>query len=126
MVTIIPIAKAVKFGVKAVDSFSYVTKVTNKGLGATRKSVREYLNKIEGVPRGQLAKDLEKAGFKKVFDGNGMQHFQRGKWKVRIDPPHGKTNYNHMHINRGGNKNAFDKNLKPLSHKSPDAHLPIQ
>ncbi|WP_241566280.1 RHS repeat-associated core domain-containing protein [Pseudoalteromonas sp. R3] len=111
---------------KAKKAYNLVDKVTDKGLGSTRKRVREYLNNIEDVPREQLVKDLEKAGFEKVFDGNGMQHFQRGKWKVRIDPPHGKTDYNHMHINRGGNKNAFDKNLKPVSHKSPDAHISIQ
>ncbi len=55
-----------------------------------------------------------------------MKYFQRGKWKVRLDPPHGKTKFNHMHINRGGNKSTFDKNLNPVSHKSLDAHISIQ
>lgn len=71
-------------------------------------------------------KDLDAAGFKKVFDDKGMQHFQRGDWKVRLDPPQGKTNYDHMHINRGGNKNTYDSNLKPTPYKSPDAHIEIQ
>lgn len=88
------------------------------------------MKNVGNVPRNQLVKDLEGAGFKKVFDGKGMQHFQRGNWKIRLDPPHLKgknpTPFNHMHINSGGNKNAFDIFLNPVSPSSPGAHIPIR
>lgn len=113
MATIIGIAKGKGGGVP-------------KGLGSSRSNIRKYMANVHNVPRAQLVKDLEAAGFKKVFDGKGMQHFKRGKWTVRLDPPQGKTAYPHMHINRGGNKNAFDASLRPTSHKLPEAHIPIQ
>ena len=99
---------------------------SSTSLGAARSSVRGYLKNVGNVPRNQLVKDLEGAGFKKVFDGKGMQHFQRGNWKIRLDPPQSGTPFNHMHINRGGNKNAFDIFLNPVNYKSPGAHIPIR
>ena len=118
------------FAVKKSDVSVEVAAKSSTSLGAARSSVRGYLKNVGNVPRNQLVKDLEGAGFKKVFDGNGMQHFQRGKWKIRLDPPHlnGKnpTPFNHMHINRGGNKNTFDIFLNPVSPSSPGAHIPIR
>jgi hypothetical protein len=84
------------------------------------------LKNVGNVPRNQLVKDLQGTGFKKVFDGKGMQHFQQGKWKIRLDPPQSGTPFNHMHINRGGNKNTFDIFLNPVNYKSPGAHIPIR
>lgn len=110
-----------KSGVSAGDAARSST-----SLGAARSSVRGYLKNVGNVPRNQLVKDLEGAGFKKVFDGKGMQHFQRGNWKIRLDPPQSGTPFNHMHINRGGNKNAFDIFLNPVNYKSPGAHIPIR
>lgn len=101
--------KAGKMGMRAIDGVS----ATRKGLGSSRQEVREYVKNVDKIPRKQLVKDLEAAGFKNVFDDKGMQHFKRGNWNVRLDPPQGKTNYDHMHINRGGNRNAYDANLKP-------------
>ena len=99
-------------------------------LGAARSSIRGYLKNVGNIPRSQLVKDLEGAGFNKVFEGKGMQHFQRGNWKIRLDPPHLKgkytTPFNHMHINRGGNKNAFDIFLNPVKSSSPGAHIRIR
>ena len=45
--------------------------------------------------------------------------------KIRLDPPQGRTPYKHMHINRGGNKNAYDIFLNPVKHTSPGAHILI-
>ena len=95
-------------------------------LGHARSTARKYLQGVSDVPRGQLIDDLHQAGFKKVFEGKGMQHFQRGSWKIRLDPPHAGTLHNHMHINRGGNKSTFDIHLNPVNYKSPAAHIPIK
>lgn len=99
---------------------------SSKSLGAARSSVKNYLKNVGNVPRGQLVDDLKSAGFEKVFDGKGMQHFQRGNWKIRLDPPQSGTPFNHMHINRGGNRNAFDIFLNSTHYKSPGAHISIR
>ncbi|MFT0716759.1 RHS repeat-associated core domain-containing protein [Flagellimonas lutimaris] len=105
--------------------FTKRTTGSGTSLGAARSSVRNYLKNVSNLSRDQLIGDLESAGFKKVFEGKGMQHFQRGDWKIRLDPPQKGTPFNHMHINKGGNKNAFDIFLNPVHYKSPSAHIPI-
>jgi hypothetical protein len=61
-----------------------------------------------------------------VFDGKGMMHFERGGMKIRLDPPQQGTPFNHMHLNYGGNKSAYDIFLNPVNYKSPAAHIPIR
>ncbi|MBN8684316.1 MAG: RHS repeat-associated core domain-containing protein [Chitinophagales bacterium] len=99
---------------------------TGTSLGAGRIRVKQWLQNVGNLERDQLIKDIEGAGFKKVFDGKGMMHFQRGGIKIRVDPPQPGTPFDHMHINYGGNKSAYDVFLKPVNFKSPAAHIPIK
>lgn len=95
-------------------------------LGAGRTGFKQWLQNAGNLERGQLIKDIEGAGFKKVFDGKGMMHFERGGMKIRLDPPQPGTPFNHMHLNYGGNKSAYDIFLNPVNYKSPAAHIPIR
>lgn len=95
-------------------------------LGAGRTGVKQWLQNAGNLERGQLIKDIEGAGFQKVFDGKGMMHFERGGMKIRLDPPQPGTPLNHMHLNYGGNKSAYDIFLNPVKYKSPAAHIPIR
>ncbi|MFZ4863239.1 hypothetical protein ACL9RF_13765 [Sphingobacterium sp. Mn56C] len=99
---------------------------TSTSLGAGRTGVKQWLQNAGNLERGQLIKDIEGAGFKKVFDGKGMMHFERGGMKIRLDPPQPGTPFNHMHLNYGGNKSAYDIFLNPVNYKSPAAHIPIR
>ncbi len=99
---------------------------TGTSLGAGRTGVKQWLQNAGNLERGQLIKDIEGAGFKKVFDGKGMMHFERGGMKIRLDPPQPRTPFNHMHLNYGGNKSAYDIFLNPVNYKSPAAHIPIR
>jgi hypothetical protein len=99
---------------------------TGASLGAGRTGVKQWLQNAGNLERGQLIKDIEGAGFKKVFDGKGMMHFERGGMKIRLDPPQPGTPFNHMHLNYGGNKSAYDIFLNPVNYKSPAAHIPIR
>ncbi len=98
----------------------------SKALGTSRTIIKNYLKNVGNIPRAQLVRDLESAGFKSVFKGKGMEHFARGNFKIRLDPPDAKTFFNHMHINVGGNKKAFDILLRSVKAKSPAAHIPIR
>lgn len=109
------------FGVREV-----VAAKGGASLGAGRTGVKQWLQNAGNLERGQLIKDIEGAGFKKVFDGKGMMHFERGGMKIRLDPPQPGTPFNHMHLNYGGNKSAYDIFLNPVNYKSPAAHIPIR
>ena len=77
------------------------------------------------LERGQLIQDIEGAGFKLTSPSNApLQVFERGGMKIRLDPPQGKTLYNHMHLEYGGN--SYNNLLNPVNFKSPAAHIPIQ
>lgn len=95
-------------------------------LGAGRTGAKKWLQNAGNLERNKLINDIESAGFNKVFEGKGMMHFERGGMKIRLDPPQPRTPFNHMHLNYGSNKNAFDIFLNPVNYKSPAAHIPIR
>jgi RHS repeat-associated protein len=97
-----------------------------QSLGAGRTAVKQWLQNVGNLERGQLIKDIGSVGFKKVFEGKGMMHFERGGMKIRLDPPQPGTPFSHMHLNYGGNKNAYDIFLNRVNYKSPAAHIPIR
>lgn len=103
-----------------------VGKGISQSLGAGRTAVKKWLQNAKNLNRSQLVKDIESSGFKKVYDSKGMMHFERGGMKIRIDPPQSGTPFNHMHLNYGGNKSAYDIFLNPVFYKSSSAHIPIQ
>lgn len=111
-------------GIPLIRAGGVVTKTTS--LGAARSGVKQWLKNAGSLERSQLIKDIEGAGFKKVFDGKGMMHFEHGGLKIRLDPPQPGTPFNHMHLNYGGNKSAYDIFLNPVNYKSPAAHIPIK
>ena len=100
---------------------------TSTSLGAGRIGVKQWLQNAGNLERGQLIKDIEGVGFKKVFDGKGMMHFERGGMKIRLDPPQlPKTLYNHMHLNYGGKYGSYDINLMRVPFDSKAAHILIR
>ena len=78
------------------------------------------------MDRPTLEKTLQKFGFKRVFSGKGITHYAHKNLKIRIDPPQEGTPYNHLHINYGGNKNAYDVNSRPVTYKEPAAHIKLK
>lgn len=97
-------------------------------LGAGRVGAKQWLQDVATLDRPQLIQQIESAGFKPVGPQNPIYglHFERGGVKLRIDPPQPGTPFNHMHINYGGNKAAYDVFLNPVNYKSPAAHIPVQ
>lgn len=96
-------------------------------LGAGRIGVKQWLQNAGNLERGQLIKDIERAGFKRVSPLKSPSiHYQRGGMKIRLDSPDKYTPFNHMHLNYGGNKSAYDIFLNPVNYKSPAAHIPIR
>jgi len=94
-------------------------------LGAGRTGIKQWLQNAGKLERGQLIKDIEGAGFKLTSPTKApVQVFERGGMKIRLDPPQGKTLYNHMHLEYGGN--SYNNLLNPVNFKSPAAHIPIQ
>ncbi len=55
-------------------------------LGAGRTGVKQWLQNSGILESGQLIKDIEGVGFKKVFDGKGMMFFERGGMQIRLAP----------------------------------------
>lgn len=99
---------------------------TSTSLGAGRIGVKKWLQGAGNLERGQLIKDIEGVEFNKVYDAKGMMHFERGGMKIRLDPPQAGAQFNHMHLNYGSNKNAYDIFLDPVNYKSLSAHIPIR
>ena len=100
---------------------------TSTSLGAGRTGTKQWLQNAGNLKRGQLIKDIEGAGFKRVSPLESPSiHYQRGGTKIRLDAPDKYTPFNHMHLNYGGNKNAYDIFLNPVNYKSPTAHIPIR
>jgi len=101
---------------------------TIPSLGAGRIGVKQWLQNAGNLERGQLIKDIEGAGFKKVFDGKGMMHFERGGMKIRLDPPQKGTPFNHMHLDLGKKKfqSSYDIFLNRVPYDAPEAHIPIR
>lgn len=97
-------------------------------LRAGRTGVKQWLQNAGNLERGQLIKDIESAGFKKVFDGKGMMHFERGGMKIRLDPPQPGTPFNHMHLELGKRKfrSSYDIFLNRVPYDAPGAHIPIR
>lgn len=103
------------------------TVTTKNSLGAGRTAVKNYLQNVQNLSRQELVRDLELAGFKRVSPlGSPSIHYQRGGIKIRLDARDANTPFNHMHINYGGNKNAYDIFLNPVNYKSEAAHIKIQ
>ena len=99
----------------------------NGSLGSSLPIFRKWLKGVNRLDRDQIVRDLRRLGFKKVYDGKGMIHMERGGIKIRLDPPQRGTEYNHMHINYGrSNKNAYDVNLHSVDYRSPAAHIKIK
>lgn len=93
-----------------------------------RQKVMDYLEKVGVKSQAAIANDLKKIGFKEISPkGAPIRVFQRpgSDVKVRLDPPQGATNYNHMHIEMGKklNKTSYDKNLKSVPYESKAAHM---
>ncbi len=120
----------VPFGsASGTDYFDPVTGFQpDKGLATGRAEIKQWLQSVENLDRGQLINDIESVGFKKAYEGNNMMHFKRGGITIRIDPPHPPgTLYNHMHLNYGkGNTNTYDIFLNSVWFKSPAAHIRIK
>jgi len=94
-------------------------------LGAGRAGVKQWLQGAGNLERGQLVRDIEGAGFKLTSPTKApLQVFERGGMKIRLDPPQGKTPYNHMHLEYGGN--SYNNLLNPVNFKSPAAYIPIK
>ena len=70
-----------------------------------------------------LRQDLIKAGFKRASPKS--EHYIRGGIKIRLDGPHKKTPYNHMHIEYRKNR-SYDIKLNRVERTSPDAHIKIK
>ena len=99
----------------------------NGSLGSSLPIFKKWLKGVDRLDRDQIVRDLRRLGFKKVYDGKGMIHMERGGIKIRLDPPQHGTEYNHMHINYGrGNKNTYDVNLHSVDYRSPAAHIKIK
>ncbi|WP_029988654.1 RHS repeat-associated core domain-containing protein [Myroides odoratimimus] len=97
-----------------------------RGLGVTRTSIKGWLANVGNLDRVDLIRDIERIGFRKIYEGQGMTKYGHGKLQIRIDPPQGKTNYNHMHLNYGGDKKAYNINLQPVNFRSTEAHIRIK
>ena len=96
----------------------------NGSLGSSLPIFKKWLKGVDRLDRDQIVRDLRRLGFKKVYDGKGMIHMERGGIKIQLDPPQHGTEYNHMHINYGrGNKNTYDVNLHSVDYRSPAAHI---
>ena len=99
----------------------------NGSLGSSLPIFKKWLKGVDRLDRDQIVRDLRRLGFKKVYDGKGMIHMERGGIKIRLDPPQHGTEYNHMHINYGrGNKNTYDVNLHSVDYRSPAARIKIK
>ena len=99
----------------------------NGSLGSSLPIFKKWLKGVDRLDRDQIVRDLRCLGFKKVHDGKGMIHMERGGIKIRLDPPQHGTEYNHMHINYGrGNKNTYDVNLHSVDYRSPAARIKIK
>ena len=123
-----PIANfAQKIGKNAIGRLRNLThKVFAKSLGKARTEFKTFLKNVGNMDRPTLEKTLQKFGFKRVFSGKGITHYAHKNLKIRIDPPQEGTPYNHLHINYGGNKNAYDVNLRPVNYKEPAAHIKLK
>lgn len=44
--------------------------------------------------------------------------------RIRLDPPQGKTLYNHMHLEYG--ENSYNIFLNQVNYRSPASHIPIK
>ncbi|WP_018676242.1 RHS repeat domain-containing protein [Riemerella columbina] len=113
---------------KIINTFGKGGKnIANESLGAGRIRVKQWLQNVGNLERDQLIRDIEKAGFKRVGPLESPSvHYQREAMKIRLDAPDKYTPFNHMHLNYGGNKNAYDIFLNPVNYKSPAAHIPIR
>ena len=69
----------------------------NGSLGSSLPIFKKWLKGVDRLDRDQIVRDLRRLGFKKVYDGKGMIHMERGGIKIRLDPPQHGTEYNHMH-----------------------------
>lgn len=75
------------------------------------------------MSKKQLKANLPKGWTYTEFNGRVHIKDAKGRYRVRIDPPDKKTNYQHMHIlDKYGN--ALDINGNIVSSKSPDSHIP--
>ena len=91
-------------------------------LESGRSAIITWLNEVESLTPSQLRTALKEAGFKRL--STKSEHYQRGNIKIRLDGPHSKTPYNHMHIEY--KKQSYDVHLNKVDRKSPNAHIRIQ
>lgn len=85
------------------------------------------MQNVENLDKAQITKDLEGAGLKKLPNNHpDMSIFERGKMKIRLDPPQKGTPFHHMHLNFPGQKDAYDIYMHPIDYRKPGAHLKIK
>jgi len=114
-------------GAKVAEEVAVGAKVakTSASLGAGRIGVKQWLQNAGNLERGKLIQNIESAGFKSMSKPTSpVSVFERGGMRIRLDPPQGKTLYNHMHLEYGGN--SYNTLLNPVHYKSPAAHIPIK
>ncbi len=90
----------------------------SEGAGSAKTNNGRDVNDVDinNLPEGWTK--TENNGFTHVRDGNG-------RIRIRIDPPDAKTPYPHKHV-YAPDGTPLDVNGKPVSPKSPDAHIPLK
>ncbi|MFT4203481.1 MAG: hypothetical protein QM610_06155 [Chitinophagaceae bacterium] len=99
--------------------------ITIDNFGSARSAIKQWLQSASTLNRTQLVNDIQNAGFEQTSPSTSpIQVFEQNGMKIRLDPPQGKTPFNHMHLEYGGN--SYDIFLNPVHFKSPAAHIPIK
>jgi hypothetical protein len=94
-------------------------------LGAGRTGVKQWLQNVGNLEKGELIQNIESVGFKRMSPSNSpVTVFERGGMRIRLDPPQSGTPFNHMHLEYGGN--SYNTLLNSVHYKSPAAHIPIR
>jgi hypothetical protein len=111
---------------KTNEILEAVTQITTQ---LTPGKVKSYLSNIQQIPRETLVRDMESIGLRVKGhspDGRFMEFVDsHGKTRAKIHPPDAVTRNHHLHI-YDSNGNSLNKALEAVSHRSPDAHIPIQ
>ena len=95
--------------------------------------IKNYLSKVDEVPRTTLVKDMESIGLKIKGNDNTRPFLEfvdhKGRLRAKIHPPDKATKNHHLHIyDKDGNPmtSALEVITGKKGYKSPDAHIPIQ
>ena len=95
--------------------------------------IRNYLSKVDNIPRDTLIKDMESIGLK-IKGNDKTRPFlefvdHKGRLRAKIHPPDKATKHHHLHIYTHDGKpmtSALETIAGKKGYKSPDAHIPIK